>query len=166
MKITEEHFYHGAALNQIAEHPQFTAINSLKVKGVVSRSAFKINDTIAVYLKYASKPIGRFKENVFTFNKEHLSELQSIYDNGDKILLGLICVKEREICCLDYDKFLALIKRRLNASGGPEDQYALLVTLKPKEAFRVNMNAPGTKGKYLSKPIKVARKNFPNSLFE
>jgi len=32
MKIRDEHFYHGAALNQIAEHEKFTAINTLKVK--------------------------------------------------------------------------------------------------------------------------------------
>ena len=41
MKITNEHLHHGAVLNQIAEHRQFTAINALKVKGKVSRSAFK-----------------------------------------------------------------------------------------------------------------------------
>ena len=30
MKIGNEHLYLGAVLNQIAEHPQFTAINALR----------------------------------------------------------------------------------------------------------------------------------------
>ena len=31
MKIRDDHMFHGAALIQIAEHPRFTAINSLVV---------------------------------------------------------------------------------------------------------------------------------------
>jgi len=37
MNIDDNHMYHGAALIQIAEHPQFTAINSLKVTLVQNR---------------------------------------------------------------------------------------------------------------------------------
>ena len=58
MKINDDHMYHGAALTQIAEHPQFTAINAFKHANRPSRSAFRINDDIGVYLKYASKPKG------------------------------------------------------------------------------------------------------------
>jgi hypothetical protein len=54
MKITDEHMIHGAALTQIAEHKQFTSINAFIHKGKTSRSAFKINDGIAVFLKFAS----------------------------------------------------------------------------------------------------------------
>ena len=43
MEIREEHLYHGAALNQIAEHEQFTAINTLKITANESRSAFRVN---------------------------------------------------------------------------------------------------------------------------
>jgi hypothetical protein len=56
MKINDDHLFHGAALTQIAEHPQFTAINAVRFKGVLSRSAFRINDSLGVYLKYAQKP--------------------------------------------------------------------------------------------------------------
>ncbi len=38
MTIHDDHMYHGAALIQIAEHPQFTAINSLKLGGVTKPS--------------------------------------------------------------------------------------------------------------------------------
>ncbi len=62
MEIREEHLYHGAALNQIAQHKQFTAINALKLKTRTSRSSFRVNDDIAVYLKYCNKPKGRFRE--------------------------------------------------------------------------------------------------------
>lgn len=33
MKIHDDHLYHGAALTQIAEDDQFTAINALKLGG-------------------------------------------------------------------------------------------------------------------------------------
>ena len=71
IKIRDEHLYHGAVLNQIAEHQRFTAINALKVKGKISRSAFKVNDDIGVYLKLSRKPKkGAFKEYQFTYNQE------------------------------------------------------------------------------------------------
>ena len=57
MKIQDEHFYHGAVLNQIAEHEQFTAINALTVYGKKVKGAYKVNNDIAVYLKYASKTV-------------------------------------------------------------------------------------------------------------
>ena len=56
MKIRLEHQYHGAALNQIAENENFTAINSLETNGENDRSAFIINNDKVVYLKYATKP--------------------------------------------------------------------------------------------------------------
>ena len=58
MKIADDHMYHGAALLQIAEHPRFTAINSIEVSDQKSRSAYRINDNIGIFLKYASKPSG------------------------------------------------------------------------------------------------------------
>jgi len=166
MKIRDDHLYHGAVLNQIAEHKQFTAINALKVKGRSSRSTFKVNDTIAVYLKYASKPLGRYKEYNFTFLKQHLSELRAINKVGNDLHLALICVKDREICCLLYSDFLDWINKRKEAFGKKEDQYTLLVTIKTGQAFRVYMNEPGKKGTYLSSPQKVARNRCPNALFE
>ena len=65
MKINKEHLYHGAALNQIAEHEQFTAINTLEINEIRSRSAFKINQKISIYLKYCTKQNNN-KEYVFT----------------------------------------------------------------------------------------------------
>jgi len=165
MNVTDDHLFHGAVLNQIAEHKQFTAINALKVKGKTSHSAFKINDDIAVYLKYAQKPAGKFKEFVFTFTKQHLADLKAIDAAGNSLHLALVCVEAREICCFPYDTLKDLVAGRKAAAGDTEDQYSLLVTLKPGEAFRVYMNAPGKKKTYLSNPIKVRRNACPNALF-
>ena len=165
MRIKKDHYYHGAVLNQIAEHEQFTAINALKVQGNTSRSAFKVNNDIAVYLKYASVPSAPYDEYVFTFNKAQLSELAAIDSAGDALYLALICVQDNEVCCLPYSDFSQLISRRKQASSRQKTQYSLLVTLKKNEAFRVYMNAPGMKKPFLCEPLKVKRNACPNSLF-
>ena len=165
MKITKEHFYHGAVLNQIAEHKQFTAINALKVKGKTSRSAFKVNDDIAVYLKYASEPTKTYKEYVFTFSGDHLKELSKINDAENSLHLALVCVKDNEVCCFPYSELVQLISRRKGKFSKPEQQYTLLVTLNKGEAFRVNINVPGKKKAYLGKPLTVRRNACPNALF-
>ena len=97
MKINDDHMFHGAALTQIAEHPEFTAINAFKMGKRVSRSAFRINDDIGVYVKYASKPKAPFDEYVFTFNSEHLEELDAIAKVVSDAYLALVCVEGRHI---------------------------------------------------------------------
>src|ERR1700730_11063603 len=109
MKIDDDHLYHGAALIQIAEHPQFTAINSFKGKLADYENAYRINSDIAVYLKYASKPTKSHQEYVFTFNKANLAELEALAKVNGKTFLALVCVDAREVCCLPYDQLLRLI---------------------------------------------------------
>ena len=58
MTIRDKHLYHGAVLNQIAEHPRFTAINALKIVGEIFHNAVKVNDDIVVYLKYRTRSDG------------------------------------------------------------------------------------------------------------
>ena len=167
MKIQDEHLYHGAALAQIAEHPQFTAINVLKVSGRNSKSAYKVNDSIAVFLKYASKPLGAYKEYNFTFNASHLSELKKIAKSDHALFIAMVCIKDREVCCIPYEDLIKLIEKRKAAHGSKEDQYTILCTLKPKQAFRVNMNQPGRKKVYLlAKPLVVKRNRLPSVLFD
>ena len=166
MEIREGHLYHGAALNQIADHEQFTAINTLKLKGDESRSAFRVNDDIAVYLKYSTEPKGSFKEYKFTFTNSHLQELKNIAKTEDKLHLVLVCVKDRHICCIPYKLLLSMIRERRAEKGRKEEQYQLLVTLKKSEAFRVYMNQPSRRKIILGKPRKVRRNAFPNSLFK
>ena len=157
--------YHGAALIQIAEHEQFTAINALKVAGKTVQVAYRINDDIAVYLKYASKPTKAFKEYPFTFTKHHLDELEKIASANSKTLVALVCVEDRAICCISYDQLKGVVALRQKAKGQPEDQYVVLVTLPEGKSFRVYVNAPGQKKTQLGKEIKVPRNAFPNLVF-
>jgi hypothetical protein len=78
MKIHLDHQYHGAAIIQIAEDDRFTAINSIKSSGTNHRSAFRVNDDIGVYLKYAEKPSAAYEEFQFTFHKQHLEDLAKL----------------------------------------------------------------------------------------
>ena len=101
MKINDDHMYHGAALLQVAEDPRFTAINSIEISGQKSRSAYRINDSIGIFLKYASKPSRTFGEYTFTFTDDHLRELAEVDSRQvTNTFIALVCVKDREIACL------------------------------------------------------------------
>lgn len=52
MKIRTEHLNLGAALIQIAEDDNFTAINPLRLQGEKINNAFLINADTCVFLKY------------------------------------------------------------------------------------------------------------------
>jgi hypothetical protein len=166
MKIADDHLYHGAALIQIAEDPQFTAINSFKLGTKTSRSAYRINDDIGVYLKYAGIPNKSHGEYVFQFREEHLAELAEIAKVSVKVFVALVCVKARHVCCLSYQDLRTLIEARKTAKGEEEDQYTMLVTAPENKSFRVYVNKPGVKNTVLGKPIVVSRTAFPETIFE
>lgn len=80
------------------------------------------------------------------------------------MFLALICVKDKEICCITFAKFVELLEARRNAARRFASQFVMLVTLKAGQAFRAYVNMPGTKGQYLS-PQKIIRRNrFPEIL--
>jgi len=164
MRINDDHMYHGAALTQIAEHPAFTAINAFKNNGEKSRCAFRINDSIGTFIKYASAPKGRSSEYLFTFQQAHLDELNLLREKSGKVFAVLVCIKDKEICVLSDDDLLKLIALRQKAFGGPEDQYQIIVTAPANKQFRVYVNRPGVKGKMMGE-IKVKRSAFPDALF-
>ena len=164
MKINDDHMFHGAALTQIAEHPQFTAINSFIFKREKSRCGFTVNDDIGIYLKYANEPHGGYDEYKFTFTREHLEELTALKAKRRTVVIGLVCVKDKEICALPLDDFLRLIKMRRDEVGTEEEQYQVLVTAPEHSNFRVYVNVPAAKGKTLGMRL-IPRKNFPNALF-
>ena len=164
MKINNDHMYHGAALTQIAEHPQFTAINSVHLGERLSRCAFRINDNIGVYLKYATSP-GPFNDYVFSFNEEAKDELGYLSNVTDNVFIALVCVKARQICCISNKEFCDWLKRRQKARGEDEKISTILVRLPDGKAFRINMNQPGRRGKYLDKSQLIPRNRFPKVLF-
>lgn len=165
MRIDDDHMYHGAAITQIAEHPQFTAINAFKTGPEVSRSGFRVNDDIGVFLKYATNPKPPYSEYLFTFKAEHLDELEKMAGSVSRVFVALVCVMDRQICCLSRDHLRDLVERRVAAKGAQEDQYTILVTLPKGKSFRVNVNAPGVKKKTLGKATIISRNDFPGALF-
>ena len=165
MKIHDDHLYHGAALTQIAEHPQFTAINALTIGGDHIHVAYRINNDIAVYFKYASKPKPGVLEYVFTFTQEHMKELAEIAQAVPKTFVALVCVKDREICSISHADLLALVAKREKALGKQEDAYTVLVTVPEGKKLRVYVNFPGKKNTILGKPLLVSRNEFPGGIF-
>jgi len=165
MKIDDDHMYRGAALIQIAEDPNFTAINSLRTAAGVFHNAYRINQDIAVYLKYSSKPTPAFDEYPFTFTQTHLEELEAIASVSLKLFVVLVCVEDRQICCLRYSQLLDLIDYRRKSKGADESQYVVLATLPQGKAFRAYVNAAGLRKKFTGKQLIVRRNAFPGVIF-
>ena len=166
MKINDDHLYHGAALTQIAEHPNFTAINAFLEDGKISRSSFLVNNGISVYLKYAKEPTKRkVKEYIFSFNKEYLEEIDRIYQKAENTFVALVCVSDRQICCLSRDELFEMIKERKDAKKSEGQTFTVLVTVPNNKSLRVYMNAPRKKNNKLT-PRVIPRKRFPNAIFD
>lgn len=164
MQINDDHMYHGAALTQIAEHGNGTAISPCVFKGKVSRCAFWISRNTAVYLKYRTEPEGRFEQYSFKFSQRNLSELRTLAKQAKRLFLGLICVADREICCLLYDDFRRLIALRKQQVGGAEEEYRISAALPGRSKFRIWIDEPGKRGVYLEE-LRIARGDFPQRLF-
>jgi hypothetical protein len=165
MKINDDHLYHGAALTQVAEHPQFTAINAFDSGQGISRSSFLINHDVGLYLKYATKPKKPYGEYLFTFTKTHLQELSSVSKKSKKTFIALICVKDRQVCCLSLDELVEMIAERKTEKGSSEKSYSVLVTCPKGKKLRAYLNAPGVKKTKLTQKL-LSRSAFPKVLFE
>lgn len=165
MKIDDDHLYHGAALIQIAEDKNFTAINSMRVKNQTVRAAYKVNDHIAVYIKHAVTPTSKFKEFVFTFSSSNIKTIRAIAAAHEKSYIALVCVRAREVCLISVDQLNALMDARRKAKGAIEDQYTVLVTAPPGKSLRVYVNEPGRRKTILGNSLIVSRSAFPSDLF-
>lgn len=165
MKIDDDHFYHGAALIQVAEHTKFTAINSLKIGEETYTNVYRVNDDVAVYIKYATNPNKSHSEYAFTFQRDHLESLKEIAGHCKSTFLALVCVKDRIICCLSYKELCDLIAMRKKIKGEEENQYAILVTAPTRKNLRVYINAPGVKGQMIGEPLLVPRNRYPDVIF-
>ncbi|MEZ5107170.1 MAG: hypothetical protein R2757_21875 [Draconibacterium sp.] len=167
MKIHDDHFYHGSALIQIAEHPLFTAINSMQIGSVTLRSSYKINQQIGIYLKYSVVPVTRYgvDEYSFTFHFENINELAEIYKQVEKLFLIFVCVQDREICCINHGELVEMIAKRMVEKKEVENQYTVLVSVQSGKSLKVYVNYPGQKGYRLGHPLIVPRNNFPKILF-
>jgi hypothetical protein len=166
MKINDEHFFHGAALMQVAEDDNFTAINPLILNGTKSHIAFVVNADIAVYPKYAGKARGTHKEYQFTFKPENVEELGRLADRYPKTFVTLVCVAARGVCCLRFSEFITIYDLWQGEIEDGQRQFPLLVTAPKGREFRVYANAPGTRNRMLGGALLRARSDFPTILFE
>ena len=82
------------------------------------------------------------------------------------VFVALVCVKDREICCLALSQLNDLVLRRKNWMKRDERQYLVLVILEAGHAFRVYIDAPRQKMKRLGEFLVVARNSFPRVLFQ
>ena len=168
MTILNRHLYHGAALTQIAEHAQFTAINSIKSdNGTVPRGAFLINDRIVIYVKYASEP-GPQDDYVFTFSQSQKEGIAHLNDSHrGRFFIVLVCIEDREVCCISHEELEEWFgKRRTALDDVEEETSTILVQVPAGQSFRLNMNMPGTRGQYLDEAQIISRSDFPDILFE
>jgi len=152
-------------LLQIAEHPQFTAINPLELGERNLRVAYKVNDDIAVYLKYASRPVGRYREYVFTFSAAHLADIYDVRNSLPCTFIALVCVADREICCLSEAELRSMVLARESELGEEEENVTVLVSIQQGKSLRAYVNVPGQrKGEALEVHV-VPRSAFPAKLF-
>jgi hypothetical protein len=165
MHIDDNHRHYGSALIQIAEDPHFTAINAFRYLGRNSRCAFRVNKDIGVYVRYRTEPQGaRVKVYTFAFGQDNLTELRRMSKRFSKLFLALVCVADREICCIPYVAFEKLVNARRVAKGEPEAEYIIEVNARPRKRLRVWVNPPNRKGLYLQQII-IRRNDFPRALF-
>ncbi|MEC4593096.1 MULTISPECIES: hypothetical protein [Nitrospirillum] len=166
MKIDDDHMYYGAALLQIAEDRRFTAINPLVVGGIVFENFFRINDNIIVSPKYCIKPKKPHSEYQFGFSFDNIESIKEIKKTQGNIFFALVCVEDRQICCLSSEELFRLIEQRIEKKGNQEDKYIVLVTVKAGESMRVYLNAPGVKNTICGSRIVVPRNRFPAAIFD
>jgi hypothetical protein len=165
MKIRTEHQNLGAALMQIAEDDNFTAINPLRLKGEKINNAFLINADTCLFLKYGQEPKGAAEEYKFTFSPEVLDSIELSTEFYKKIFIGLVCVEGQEICCIDMEQMTEMLKARIKSAGQEEETYQVLVTVPEGKSLRAYTNASGRKGVIAGKEKVISRSRFPSCLF-
>lgn len=167
MKIRTEHQNLGAALMHIAENDNFTAINPLRLRGQKVNNAFLINTDTCLFLKYSQAPKGSAQEYKFTFSSDVLDSIELSAEHYKKIFVGLVCVEDQAVCCIDFDQMTEMLHARIRSAGGEEeDAYQVLVTAPENKSLRAYTNASGRKGVVAGKERIISRNRFPGCLFE
>jgi hypothetical protein len=165
MHIDDDHWHYGSALIQIAEDSHFTAINAFKINGRASRCGFRVNKDIGVYIRYRTEPQGqRWSVYTFSFSQDNLAELRRMSKRLSRVFLALVCVKDREICCLPYNTFLEFVQARRIDKGAPEPEYLIDVNVPRGMRLRVWNSPSGTKGHWLCERL-IPRSDFPSAMF-
>ncbi len=158
MKIQDEQHFLGAALMQISEDDRFSSINPLIVGGKKIANGFLINDNTALFLRYRRK--GEERNYRFKFTAEHLDDIvQAPIKKLERVVLGLVCVEDREICCVDLAQLTGMMHFRDGPVIDEDAAYTITVIADENCSFRVAGKEPG--GKFTHAEVVIARNRFP-----
>ena len=79
--------------------------------------------SIGVYLKYASEPTQPYDDYIFTFGLDAKKELNTLNGASEKVFIALVCVKDRQICCISYKEFDNWIKKTSTETGKRRENF-------------------------------------------
>ncbi|MBM7856171.1 hypothetical protein JOC37_002604 [Desulfohalotomaculum tongense] len=106
--IDEYHYYHGAPLAIISQHPSFSSIN--KPTYTKSRSIYLLNHNKGLYIKHSTAGQMQWR---FSFSPEHQEEIRDLFDKyPDSTFIILVC--NNTICCITYGEYAACIDENFN----------------------------------------------------
>lgn len=101
MKITEQDFYHGAALTQIVEHKSFKALNRASAK----YGHYIVNTDRHVFVKYRTASKSPWQH---TLSPADVKALATAMASSEKVWLCLVCA-DHTICALDKDEIQTVL---------------------------------------------------------
>jgi hypothetical protein len=101
MKITEQDFYHGAALTQIVEHKSFKALNRASSK----YGHYIVNTDRHVFVKYRTASKSPWQH---TLSAADVKAIATAIESSDKVWLCLVC-GDHTICALDKDEIQTVL---------------------------------------------------------
>ena len=161
MRLEDEQHYLGAALMQIAENDRFSSINPLVMNGQKLKNAFLINETAFLFLKYRHK--GEAKSYRFHFSADHLTSIEMIGGKDtSRVFVGLVCLEDRQVCCLDLEQLTAMMHTRNGPGINQDADYTVSVMAEDNRMFRVFGRETG--GNYQHDEVKIARNRFPECI--
>jgi len=94
-----------------------------------------------------------------------LDEVNRIEKITGKAFIALVCVDDREICCISAKHLQKHVQERRQAKGHDEHAYTLLVQIPERRSLLIYTNCPGKRGTPLTL-VRVPRNRFPGVLFE
>lgn len=142
--IGEKEIYHGVALARLVQDAgQAISIASW---ASVSRSAYVLNDSIALYLKYSTKRLSPWS---FEFSSDHAHEIRDLSSLFRSLWLVLICGPVG-VAAIEWDKASQVVSSR------SDDSFSLGVNWRPNHKYRVS----GAR----NKPLLVSDSTFPEAL--
>lgn len=94
-------FFHGAAMIKIIHSGYFKTVQNFGK----SNSCYLVDEKIGVYIKHTQKRISPWP---FTFEEEHVKELDELNELLGNAFIVLVC-NDDGVCCLNWKEFCTII---------------------------------------------------------